>query len=246
MTSRAGSIAIGVALGLLVVSFGVTGRADPLYHTQCSKDLLASEPSRWMPAAFVNSPYGGSAQVWAHGDGTGALNGTSVALMMEAGGVDLYRTWNSSVLGVGPNIPCQGSYQVALVTEDFYGITDGLIQKPSSLSDSGESGSFAVYNETSNLSAVVYLNNGFTLANDPNVSTCAGLPVTKNVSTTHVSIGIPFEVSGLTVVGPFDVPWMESYTYHFPANYGTWAVENLSAPGGPGGGWAFAFLGTCS
>ncbi|MGC2034334.1 MAG: hypothetical protein WA761_02675 [Thermoplasmata archaeon] len=40
---------------------------------------------------------------------------------------------------------------------------------------------------------------------------------------------------------PYVLPFTEQYTYTFPANFGTWQVDNLSAPGGPGGGWAFSY-----
>jgi len=37
-----------------------------------------------------------------------------------------------------------------------------------------------------------------------------------------------------------------TWSYWFPPDFGTWQIDNLSAPGGPGGGWAFNFVGHCS
>lgn len=77
------------------------------------------------------------------------------------------------------------------------------------------------------------------------VSTCGTSPVNESMETSHISIGLGFN-SG----GGWQIVWETltidaEYYYQFPANAGTWAVDNLSAPGGPGGGWSFSYLGGC-
>jgi hypothetical protein len=61
------------------------------------------------------------------------------------------------------------------------------------------------------------------------------------VISNRLTVWFPVSLSDRTVQVPFIIPVTESYHYTFPANFGIWEVDNLSAPGGPGGGWAFSY-----
>lgn len=242
---RAISVGIGVSLACVVVLTGLSGRLDPAFHTECSMSLIASETNRWVPAALLNCPFGGSARVEAANWGWGAQNGTSTVVMMEGARADLFQLHDTTTLGIGPDAPCQQGFRVTL-TPNWYGGASALIGKPSNVTDMGEPGTFAIFGETNNTSATVNFENGFANANQPFVSTCGGGGASAIVTTDHVTVGFPFDIGGQTIIGSYVIPWLETFTYLLPANFGTWAVENLSAPGGPGGGWAFDFLGGCS
>jgi len=244
--SRIWVVVGGVVVGTLIALAAMSGRIDPFVHTQCEKQLVATEPNRWIPAVLINSPYGGRGTGQGQGSGTTVLNGTAAAVMMEGAEAELFTTHNASVVGVGPDSPCTRLYLVALVDQNYYGVTAGLIATASNLTDRGEAGTLDVFGDTSNLSKVVYFSNAFGTANTPNVTTCGGGATSRSVLSYHDSIDIPFEVTGTQVIGPYQMTWAQTFTYDFPANFGTWAIDNLSAAGGPGGGWAFDFLGACS
>jgi len=244
--SRIWVIVGGVIVGTLLVLPAISGRIDPFVHTQCEKQLVATEVDRWIPAALVNSPYGGWGYGQGHGWGATVLNGTAAALMLEGSEAELFTTHNASLAGVGPDSPCTGRYLASLPDQNYYGGTAGFINKTSNLTDRGEAGTFDVYGDASNLSKVVYFSNAFDSANAPNVTTCGGGRTVRSVLTYHDSIDLPFDVNGTQFIAPYELTWAQNFTYEFPANFGTWAVDDLSAAGGPGGGWAFDFLGACS
>jgi hypothetical protein len=90
-------------------------------------------------------------------------------------------------------------------------------------------------------------NNSFTHANMPPIDTCGGPAQFVSLRGQSWSSSLSF---GLTIHGALvnvtsAPPLLLSYWYGFPANFGIWAVDNLSIPGGPGGGWAFSFQGSC-
>jgi hypothetical protein len=73
------------------------------------------------------------------------------------------------------------------------------------------------------------------------ISTCGVGEVVRSVRSNHVDLRLFFQLNGTSrrLLVPFETS--TNYTYFFPANTGIWKVDNLSAPGGPGGGWAFSF-----
>ena len=73
------------------------------------------------------------------------------------------------------------------------------------------------------------------------IDTCGQSTQYRNATSTHITIGIGFEYRGSWHVVDSVLMVPTHYFYIFPANVGSWAVDNLSAPGGPGGGWAFSY-----
>jgi hypothetical protein len=92
--------------------------------------------------------------------------------------------------------------------------------------------------------APIYYYNQFYGPND-SLSTCgAGAAMITVVSSSYV-LGIGLSIGGSWHIVQVTLSVETTYTYKFPANGGTWEIDNLSAPGGPGGGWAFSYLGPC-
>jgi hypothetical protein len=73
------------------------------------------------------------------------------------------------------------------------------------------------------------------------VSTCGTNSSVQTVTSNHIRVGVEFQYAGNSHVINITLSESTSYKYVFPANTGTWKVDNLSAPGGPGGGWAFSY-----
>jgi len=61
------------------------------------------------------------------------------------------------------------------------------------------------------------------------------------VRTLGLSVSFRIDLGNQSFWIATELPFTEQYHYSFPANFGTWQVDNLSAPGGSGGGWAFSY-----
>ena len=242
---------------MVVALTGLSGSWNPLEHTVCAHQaLLANETNRWLADVLINSPYGGHAygmgsmpyfmgKQFDLGVGTSSTNGTAIAAFTEGVSVDLFSVHNATVWGLAANAPCSAAYAVVFTSVDGYGTTAGSIPLPSNISDIGESDHVAVYNMTGNPTHDLQINNSFTVANEADLSTCFESTQTVPVRSTYLTLGIPFDFGNRTVTVPYVFPISQNFTYQFPANFGTWAIDNLSVPGGPGGGWAFDYLGGC-
>jgi hypothetical protein len=86
----------------------------------------------------------------------------------------------------------------------------------------------------------VIFDNSYTVLSQV-VNTCGRSAQTLGLSSNQLTVGIPIVQGGRNITVPATVDIYTSYTYHFPANGGIWLIDNLSAPGGPGGGWAFSY-----
>lgn len=78
------------------------------------------------------------------------------------------------------------------------------------------------------------------------LSTCATNTSVQTSRSDHITVGIGFSYGGTNHTVTTTINIDTSYRYVFPANTGVWLIDNLSAPGGPGGGWAFSFLRGCT
>ena len=148
---------------------------------------------------------------------------------------------NQTVWGPGANAPCSGPYQMGLFANGpRFG--DIPLMGPGNFSDKSEPTSLGPWNSN------ITLQNGFAQPNAANVTTCGGSARSvPGVTSTFLTQWVSFIEGGQTHTVALPVPLIESvYHYLFPANFGTWQVDNLSAPGGPGGGWAFNFVAPCA
>jgi hypothetical protein len=78
------------------------------------------------------------------------------------------------------------------------------------------------------------------------VSTCGSGWTNLTTASDTSRFGLGFLAGGSWHILTETATISAQYFYHFPPNAGTWSVDNLSSPGGPGGGWAFSYLGPCS
>ena len=260
-----GAITATVVALLVVVSVSVGGY--PFTHSVCKVSNIAESGPTWVPLTLLNSPYGGSASVQASipvgwfgsspnsnppqvisGSGT---NGSIWGAFFEVNAT-LYRDGAQSVWGPGPANACSGSWSLTLESlTPSHGFQGELFTwsgapefGPNSTSDVSEPEQVHFYDGPGGNSSVFH--NGFVGANQANLSTCNGLPMSISIRSSSLTTWINFNSGGSSTMEPASLPFEQSFEYNLPANFGTWQVDNLSASGGPGGGWAFNFLGPCS
>jgi len=196
------------------------------------------------PYLLLNSPYNGSAQgefrVWNNSAGGAGWWG-EVDYAQNGVVTDQFRDLQWTVYQAVPSgagVSCQGEY----ITESRDNGAGGINQYGPYTNDSSEP-RWSGENGTSY--ARVIFNNSFSRTTQV-VDTCDRGQERLGLESTHVSIVIPVNITGQGVQVPTTVSVFSNYTYTFPAEAGAWAVDNLSAPGGPGGGWAFSYLGPCT
>ena len=106
------------------------------------------------------------------------------------------------------------------------GIATG-IGSASNFSDSGET-NLSQFTGSSPL----YFDNAFSAANAVSVSTCGGPAESLPGKSQSVTAWVPFSIYGRVTTLPLTLPFPQVFRYSFPADFGTWQVDNLSAPGG--------------
>ncbi len=248
------------AVAIVVALFLPTSFAGwaPVLHWECVSSTRMWTGVSYVPIVLANSPFGGN--VSAEGvipasfpGGFGYPNDSSWETDSSSNG-SASGTFNAVVLtvfqqasqlawGPGANSPCSDSFTVVpsqpANPETIGGWTVGV---PSNLSDSGEATS-VVFQGFSGAPSSVLFENGYTAANEAAVSTCNSQAKTVPLpSNSHsLAVTVPFVSEGKNYTLPWNLPFTESYVYWFPGHFGIWQVDNLSAPGGPGGGWAFSY-----
>jgi hypothetical protein len=235
------AVLVGILLGATLVVWAT----PPVAHRYVAAPLATCVPGELVetlnetltPLALMNSPY--------HGSATGSLpitNGTRHMTLFPS---------NGSVVGY---------FEIVGWT-----VRSGESQGPANAScasrlflqyqDHETSDTFSLYNQTYNFTndsqaptsenvswtaAPVYFSDGVDRHTEA-ISTCGGRAVVRNATSSHLTVGVPVPTpSGLQTLD-YVLNISTSYTYTFPANGGEWEVDNLSAPGGPGGGWAFSY-----
>ncbi len=247
------SIAIACVLAIgFILPTEVAGWA-PIAHFQCETDgdPVASY-SAWVPAALVISPFGGLA--WNNGTVPAgplssfpsgatffketASNGSAVWSGFGAT-VNVTPLVNQTVWGPGSNARCTQPYTLSF--RYYGGVALGFPLVPAGnwtvLAEPRTLGS-TPFPGTLNLTVSV----GFGSGNTSGISTCGRLAQWSTpFQSTSIVVDVPFEAGGHSFNLRSALPFTEQFHYWFPANFGTWQVDNLSAPGGPSGGWAFSY-----
>jgi hypothetical protein len=128
-------------------------------------------------------------------------------------------------------------------TQSYVTVSLGAFQY---VNDSGEPDDLVLNESMQNASAIgpITFENGFYRETEI-ISTCGTGPKSYALSSTSFQIVVPFTADGVAQNVTTSIQANITYEYAFPPNVGTWAIDNLSAPGGPGGGWAFSYLGAC-
>ncbi len=253
-----GCIALSIAL------FAPTFLAGwaPLLHHSCDTSGVAGTSTLWVPLSILNAPYGGkgfvNSSIPSGFFGTSANTNPPNLVGGWAGNgsvwggfykvnATVYYVSNSTEWGPGSNVACRDPFAISLRSVipgqgyegELFTWPGAPLFGPNSSSDQFEPNRLYFSSAPGDSSA--YFSNGFTLPNLRNLTTC-GLPAkTFSTSSTGLTIRIPFDVGGRNETQSLTLPWIQSFNYWFPSNFGVWQVDDLSAPGGPGGGWAFSY-----
>jgi hypothetical protein len=236
----------------------------PAVHWTCSPVGEVSTQIAWAPLSLANSPYGGF--VFVNATVPPGLFGPATPGMLVGGGETNGTVWgafwlviakvstleNETVWGPGVNLRCTSPFAVSLITAsqgqvytgEIFNWPGGPLFGPNSTSDSSEPTSYNLSSSANGSS--LYFSNGFHAANAQNVSTCDGVVRSFPVRSSRFTVRVPFSSGARNYTVPFTMPSLQTFHHVFPANFGTWQVDNLSAPGGPGGGWAFNYVGPCA
>jgi len=263
---RRKSAIIGVTLALAVAAVVLLAPIidgwGPAYHWDClGAGEVAFFPDYFIPAVLVNSPYGGSG--WGNGTipvsfpgawsgppdgvtkvdfGTGALRGQALGAFFSVN-LSVSATQNVTEWGTGFNTRCSQPFTVQFQTPANYIEIGGSILGQNNTSDANEP-HYALFDQGSQVPPLhsLLFNNSFSGANRANVSTCGyqsqWLPLTISSS---LEVWFPVTIDGKNYTIPYLLTFVQTFHYWFPANFGIWQIDNLSAPGGPGGGWAFSY-----
>lgn len=250
-------IAWGTAAGCIVVLVIVLpvfiwGWAPVLRWTCADGKVDATEPT-WIPGVLVNAPYGG----YVAGNGSvppgfisndqglgtanglpasnGSVGGFFIHVLLSLSGLE-----NATIWGAGANSRCNSAWAITAAI-DFNGsqVYSGILGNQGNWSDKFEPHEYNFTPSAGN--STVLFSNGFSGQNSANISTCGESAKWDPVSSPQIAVSVPFTVGERTLVVPWTLPFSQAFNYWFPANFGTWEVDNLSAPGGPGGGWAFSY-----
>ena len=243
---RAILLSVGVvAVAIALVAPTWIASWSPLLHVTCVDGDRVEIAHVQIPGLLLNSPYGGDAR----GNATypsGYLPGGLVGMQISAANsgadwagfesnITISTLTTQDVLGPGPNKPCSLPFAVVLhpIGNPSTGIT---ILGPGNYSDQSEPN--VLFPGQSNS---IEFSNGFTDANAPSISTCGAPAREIPLVSSHLSLWVLFSSNGVNRTVEFTVPVVTDFSYWLPADFGTWQIDNLSAPGGPGGGWAFSY-----
>jgi hypothetical protein len=231
---------VAIVAGVLVAS-GLTVGSLSVWAESCVPGQVSSVVNDTLtPQMLLNSPYNGSAF------GTvpienGTLNLTLFANNSGGAWGFFDRTdWTirDGTSPGGASAACRATYFVSFAGDSS---SDGLplfnSSAPAFLNDSTEPNSVQI----NGTPGPVYFSNGFRDATGE-ISTCGGSAVGRNLTSTHIEVGVQFRANGATHTADVTIDVSTHYEYRFPANGGSWEIDNLSAPGGPGGGWAFSYI----
>jgi hypothetical protein len=257
-------LVVVVVVGGLVVPSDVASWG-PVFHWACESAGVTSSGTFFLPLAMVDSPYGGRGSVnstypsrevgfppsWAayQSDG-GSESNDSVwgAFILDTANVT--HLTNQTVLGPGASTHCSSEFGLEFHTVppgsggvgyggEIFDVPWGPEFGTGAWSDQGEP---LMYDfSTSPGNATSEFRQGFYGSNSPPISTCGGPSRSVPVAIRGLTTWVQFSWNGQYFSAPTDLPLSEVFSYYFPANLGTWQIDNLSAPGGPGGGWSFSY-----
>ncbi len=215
-------------------------------HYECGPGAVVATRNLWTPVVLVNSPYGG----FANGTRTMAIPGgtssmSTAATNGTAMGLFEMKEWSVSpsvrvlVAGPGTNAVCTGFVAAGNLSARYLEII--ALPSGNTTSDAGQRAPLSFADLYGNVHPSVLIDNGY-VENDLVVTTCGRGSVAMATRASRFTVEIPFGWDGSNYTVSATVDAALNYTYTFPANFGTWSVDDLNVGAhAPGGGWAFSF-----
>jgi hypothetical protein len=234
-------VGVLVALPLPLLSFG-------LISSPCVPGAqVATLSDAFTPWVITDTPV--------HGTATGyitVVNGTTTSR------TGWHIAQNGSVAGwfelenwtIFTNVPPPDSLTrcttdfVALAHDNGITVIRSVPANPAPVNFSNDSQAPTQTGSNSTDTPIVYYDAGFHTTTQT-LSACGGGEAVANVSSDSEHMGLGFEYQGAWHILDVTLHVQTEVSYEFMGNGGTWAIDNLSAPGGPGWGWSFSYLGAC-
>jgi hypothetical protein len=258
-----GIVVIVVIIGLVAPTAFATWA--PLLHWTCEATAVTNSGTFFLPLALVNSPYGGGGFVNStYPSQAVGFPPSWAAYQMEGGGESNGSIWgafvwdtvavstlsNASVFGPGTNNRCVAQFSISFhivpaaqggggYGGEIFNVPWGPDFGTGAMSDIGEPLLFNFSTSPGNSTSV--FRQGFYGENEAPITTCNGPSQSISAVVNGVTTWVSFSWNGRSYTVPAVLPLTEDFHFVFPADFGTWEVDNLSAPGGPGGGWAFSY-----
>ncbi|MCI4340541.1 MAG: hypothetical protein L3J73_04670, partial [Thermoplasmata archaeon] len=222
---------------------------SPVVHWQCvpGDRLLVQE--FYAPGVVANSPYGG--RVWANGTfpwnpssisgaGGNESNGGSFADFSSAN-FSIFPAVNQTAWGPGPNGRCTTPYLVQVAQTPSIALQLLSLLPEGTLSDSNAP--IQLPPQFTITAPSVVFGDRFLGPNVDYIDTCGlSIPADRTVSVPSITVGLPVSLPTGAATVPATLPVTSTYHYWFPANFGVWIIDDLSANGYlPGSGWAFEY-----
>jgi hypothetical protein len=249
---RWSSTVVGVAIGLgFAISVLGSGGSGFFSHTICRTGESVGGGTFWTAYSLTNAPYHGTGyyraefglfellgftEVNARGD---VSNGNLSTGYFETQRWTLYVQSNDTVNGPGLDRPCASRYSASPSTPAPDISAQGLpLQGPGNTSNAGEPTTF---NDSDSIPSVVF-SNGFVSTNHAPVTTCGKTATELNFTSDSFDVSITINGTTGSTSAIVSIASVENFTYDFPANGGTWLVDDLQLnPGLRGPGLAFSW-----
>ncbi len=251
---RLAAVVSAVLVVVLVLAAFLFPGSPLLSHVQCESEFIAVGLNVFATFGILNVPYGGNGTlrvavpswgIWSQYSSNSSYPVSGTTYLTE---YNVSSLRNTSVIGIGTSHTCGSQFEVhPVLSQRVEGGFAGAALS-NATSDVNESTisyvgfSPAIYG-VEGINPTTRYFNGFTTANMPNITTCgSSTSVVESTTSDYLTMRFAFNDSGTIRYVPYDLRInVDTFTYTFPANFGTWEIDNLSAPGGPGGGWAFAY-----
>lgn len=202
-----------------------TGPVVALLNTTLTPYLLINSPYRGLANGSLPIPGGVELTIY-------PTNGSTTGYFEHIGWIV-----RDEVPAPGSSSSCSGLFNLTYVdegTSTTFSLFNGTVLN---FTNDSEEPNEVTTNWTS---GPVLYSNGF-LAETGRITTCDSDAATRHTQSTHIVVGVPFQSMGVWHLLDETLAIPTTYSYTFPADTGTWLIDNLSAPGGPGRRWAFSY-----
>jgi hypothetical protein len=242
-------VVVVVVAGLFLPT--LLGGWAPLLHYACQHDQTPEVSEyAWVPALLVNSPFGGEVfgngtvppgPLSVYGEGSfyelGEANGSAAWAGFRAE-INVSSQENQTIWGPGQDALCLTPFYLSV---RYWGgaVLGSPLLGEGNISDDHEPTALGHWTYPGDVNLTI--SNDFAGSNSRDVTTCGRAAAQNFTSSSSFEVKVPVTIKGSQYNVPYVLPIRETFHYIFPANFGIWQVDNLSAPGGPGGGWAFSY-----
>jgi hypothetical protein len=233
-----------LAVCLVVATLG-SGQLGWATGVECQRGSELGQAAYWTPFVLANVPYGGTtflnSTYWFYSPGFyGQPAVTRVNGMYDIDRGDIaegdfvsqnwtfYSARNVSIGIGGARVPCVSSITATSnYTRPVTGSNAGwVIQGPGNTTNSNETNTVQ---GLAPLGGLAFFGNAFVSANEPSISTCGTGSKEMNFSSMSFETRLTSPTGAPAFNLTIPIESFENYTYYFPPDGGTWAIDDLQS-----------------